>query len=105
MDEPPPQRHDPSHTSVNPEPGRAEIDADVQLKPGLDTIVGLVPARSQCGSGGRGRRLCADFDNSTLVPEYPRRRRHRRRDVMGLGTSPVPARPSSATASGARLRR
>lgn len=54
-------------------PGGAEIDADVQLKPGLDTIVGLVPARAKAtwiavAEDGGWR---VDFDNSTLVPEYP----------------------------------
>lgn len=54
-------------------PGRAEIDADVQLKPGLDTIVGLVPSRAHAAwiavpEDGGWR---VDFDSSSLVPEYP----------------------------------
>jgi hypothetical protein len=54
-------------------PAGADIDADVQLKPGLDTIVGLVPARARAAwiavAEDGGWRV--DFDNSTLVPEYP----------------------------------
>jgi hypothetical protein len=54
-------------------PARVEIDADVQLKPGLDTIVGLVPARAHAvwvavPEDGGWR---VDFDTSTLAPEYP----------------------------------
>jgi hypothetical protein len=54
-------------------PGRAEIAAEVALQPGLDAVVGLVPARAQAmwiavPEDGGWR---VDFDNSTLVPEYP----------------------------------
>jgi hypothetical protein len=54
-------------------PGRAEIDAEVQLKPALDTIVGLVPSRAHAVwvavAEDGGWRI--DFDSSSLVPEYP----------------------------------
>jgi hypothetical protein len=54
-------------------PGRTEIAAEVELQPGLDAVVGLVPARAQAtwiavAEDGGWR---VDFDNSTLVPEYP----------------------------------
>ena len=54
-------------------PGRAEINAELELRPGLDSIVGLVPARAHAtwvavAEDGGWR---VDFDNSTLVPEYP----------------------------------
>jgi hypothetical protein len=53
-------------------PDRSEIDAEVELRPGLDTIVGLVPARAHAvwiavAEDGGWR---VDFDNSSLVPEY-----------------------------------
>jgi hypothetical protein len=54
-------------------PDRAEIAAEMEFQPGLDTIVGLVPARAKAtwiavAEDGGWR---VDFDNSTLVPEYP----------------------------------
>jgi hypothetical protein len=54
-------------------PDRAEITAEMEFQPGLDTIVGLVPARAKAtwiavAEDGGWR---VDFDNSTLVPEYP----------------------------------
>jgi hypothetical protein len=59
---------------TRPAPGRAEVEADVQLQPGLDTIVGLVPARAHAvwisvAEDGGWR---VDFDSSELVPAYPR---------------------------------
>ena len=53
-------------------PDRSEIDAEVELRPALDTIVGLVPARAHAvwiavAEDGGWR---VDFDNSSLVPEY-----------------------------------
>jgi len=53
-------------------PDRSEIDADVELRPALDTIVGLVPGRAHAvwiavAEDGGWR---VDFGNSSLVPEY-----------------------------------
>ena len=53
-------------------PDRSEIDAEVELRPALDTIVGLVPARAHAvwiavAEDGGWR---VDFDNSSLAPEY-----------------------------------
>jgi hypothetical protein len=55
------------------QPGRVDVEANVELKAGLDQIVGLVPARAQAvwiavveDGGWR-----VDFENSRLVPAYP----------------------------------
>jgi hypothetical protein len=54
-------------------PGRAEVEATVDLKAGLDEIVGLVPARAHAvwvavAEDGGWR---VDFESSELVPTYP----------------------------------
>jgi hypothetical protein len=54
-------------------PGRAEVDAKVELQPGLDAIVGLVPAHADAAwivvAEDGGWRV--DFESSELVPAYP----------------------------------
>lgn len=54
-------------------PGRAEVDAEVELTAGLDAIVGLVPAHARAvwiavPEDGGWR---VDFASSELVPTYP----------------------------------